>query len=141
MFKRFSESSEIERRGISKEYSIVKFKNIIGNHKGDSDKNKKLMNYTADLLIEKDNFFISTGINNIINVYYNNTYLIFKKVKIDNEWVYNVIDEDKQICVCTKNTLYCFTFTKSNLESININSKPFFIIKINKSSYYLCCEK
>jgi len=93
--KNEKEREENEMRYISqilKKYFLTKIKSIIGDHKNKKNQKNEIKKYTADFIIETNNFFISGGTNNEI-IAYNKDLSFETKIKIPfTDWVYNILE-------------------------------------------------
>ena len=121
----------------------TKVRDKIGDHKSKKHQSKKEKEYTAEFVIETQNFIISGGTNNEINFYTKDSSL---QIKIDNsfsleDWVYNILEIEKDNFLVTQRKLiYSFkpykNITKNNIKE-NINS--LFTLQ-NGENYIICCQ-
>ena len=77
---------------FKKNYSIIEFRGVIGNHlktltKKEEENNNKINN-TADFITEINDIFISGGTHNLLNLY-NSFYEIIKEIRT-YDWICNV---------------------------------------------------
>lgn len=133
---------------IQNHYSILKFIEIL-----DNNQNKKKELNTADFITQVENYFISGGTNQYLNLFNNN---YFKEKQINNleewKWVYNIFSSSKktkkessiEIRGCSKNTIFSFTinYFKKPSESLRIKSSPktTFLIEGNNNEVFCCKE-
>ena len=80
-------------------YGILKYERIIGGHFSKNEKAK-----TADFITEVNDYLMSGGSNNIINIYKIDTYNYLGNMKL-KEWPYNISIINNNKIACLKNEI------------------------------------
>ena len=136
---------------------IFVFDKIIGNHKVKNEKedngknqNKKFFEkYTADLIIEINNFYISVGTNNEILIFdQNQNCKEIKRITYEKNYINNICENDEtELSVCLNEKLETIDLTKFIQKNhdfkTNLQEDKYYLnlIKLSKNFHIVCTQK
>ena len=133
-----------------KEYKIMSYLNTIGKHnKKDKDKKNEFSFYTADLIIDTKDGFLSRGTNHFINIY-NLSYKKISDIHIVPYFAFSICE------ILLQNKIYTIIPFKDSLSYYLISyeekkndltdeiplgdSEILFLLKQSNNNYFVCCK-
>ena len=128
-------------------YKICQFTKIIGEHIISKKKSLR-KKYTAELITEINDIFISYGTNNVV-IIYNNSYEGITYNEIE-DWIYSFLDyksqNNKTLNFLGSSKKYIYIFSLEQNESKYKSSKAqikqnlLYLLKMESSYYFACCK-